>query len=235
MVRRMGGRLERVAEGVWIADGPEVSFFGFPYPTRMALVRLPDGRLWAWSPVALDVALREEVDAQGELAHIVTPNKLHHLFLRDWHEAWPDAQLYAGPGLPPRRPDLSFAAELTDEAPAAWRESIDQVVIRGSFVMEEVWFVHRPSRTLFIGDLVQKHDPTGLRWWQRAVMRLDGLVGEEGSTPREWRASFVDRRAAREALDRALRYEPERAILAHGEWIRARATSAVATAMAWLR
>lgn len=58
-------RLEPVAEELWTAEGPTLSFFGFPYPTRMAVARLSQGRLWVWSPVALDAALRREVEALG--------------------------------------------------------------------------------------------------------------------------------------------------------------------------
>ena len=36
-------RLKQLDEAVWIADGPEVSFYGMPYPTRMGVVRLDGG------------------------------------------------------------------------------------------------------------------------------------------------------------------------------------------------
>ncbi len=32
-------RLQAFGPEIWIADGPNVSFFSFPYPTRMAVVR----------------------------------------------------------------------------------------------------------------------------------------------------------------------------------------------------
>ena len=35
-------QLEKIGDEIWIANGPTVSFYGFPYPTRMALVRLDD-------------------------------------------------------------------------------------------------------------------------------------------------------------------------------------------------
>ncbi len=43
--------LEEFAPGLWVAEGPVVSFYGFPYPTRMALIRLSDGGLFVWSPI----------------------------------------------------------------------------------------------------------------------------------------------------------------------------------------
>ena len=116
--------------------------------------------------------------------------------------AWPAAKLYASPGLARRRRDLTFAGELGDRPDPAWAADIDQVIFHGSFVMEEVVFFHRASRSVIVTDLVQKFDPATLHGWRGAIMRLDGLVGPDGSTPREWRLSFWKRRAARAALRR---------------------------------
>ncbi|MCA8925488.1 MAG: tetraacyldisaccharide 4'-kinase, partial [Planctomycetes bacterium] len=53
--------------------------------------------------------LEAEVRALGTLRWLVTPNKIHHLFLGPWLERFEGAVALAPPGLPPRRPDLRFA------------------------------------------------------------------------------------------------------------------------------
>jgi hypothetical protein len=227
--------LEPFDTNLWTAEGPTVPFLGMPYPTRMALVRLSGGDLWVWSPIALTRELADEVERLGDVRHLVSPNKLHHLFLADWAERWPEARLHAPPGLPPRRRDLAFHSEIGDVPDPAWKDEIDQVVIRGSFVMDEVWFFHRSSLTAIVGDMVQKLDPTTLRPWHRFVMRLDGLVGPNGSTPREWRATFWNRRAAREAVRRALDWNPEHVVIAHGSNIRTEGTPILRRSLTWLR
>jgi hypothetical protein len=65
-------------------------------------------------------------------------------------------------------------------------------------------------------------------------MRVDGLVGDRGSTPREWRASFLRRRPARAARAKLLGWQPERLIIAHGACARADATRILADALAWI-
>ena len=55
--------LEPIGEEIWIVEGEPVSFYGFPYPTRMAIVRLGNGDLWVWSPTDLTEGLRAEMDA----------------------------------------------------------------------------------------------------------------------------------------------------------------------------
>ncbi len=219
---------------MFLADGPPVSFFGFPYPTRMVVVRLSDGGLWVWSPISLTPELARDVDAVGPVQHIVSPNKLHHLYLADWAARWPEARLYAPPGLAKRRPDLSFHADLGDEPDPAWAGDVDQVIFRGSFAMEEVVFLHRPSRTAIVGDLVQRFDADSVKGFRGLVMRLDGLVGERGSAPREWRLSFTRRRPARAARDRLLGWQPERLVIAHGACAEHGATGILRQALSWI-
>ena len=102
--------LAEFGPSIYVADGPIVSFFGIPYPTRMAVVRLSDGSAWVWSPIALTDELCASVNAIGPVRHIVSPNKIHHLFLAEWAKRWPEARMYAPPGLAKRRPNLHFDA-----------------------------------------------------------------------------------------------------------------------------
>ena len=227
--------LQPIGPELWIAEGPEVSFFGLPYPTRMALVRLEKGDLWVWSPIALDDELAAEVEALGPVRHLVSPNKLHHLFLGEWSECWPQANLYASPGLAKRRTDLDFDAELGNHAEPAWKGQIDQVVFGGSLFMDEILFFHRQSSTCLVCDLIQRHDPQKMKGVKGLLMRLDALVGPKGSTPREWRATFLRRAPARRALERALAWSPERVVIAHGECASSGGTELLRRNLAWLK
>lgn len=227
--------LEEFGPSLYVANGPTVSFFGFPYPTRMALARLSDGSVWVWSPVALTPELADRVDAIGPVRYIVSPNKLHHLFLREWAEHWPEARLYAPPGLARKKPALHFDAELGDEPIPSWAADLDQVVFRGSFAMAEVVFFHRASRTAIIGDLIQRFSDADISGWKKTVMRLGGLMGDRGSTPRDWRASFLRRAPARAALQKVLGWNPDRLLIAHGTCAQSGATETIATALSWIR
>ena len=79
--------LERTHDALWVAEGQNVRFFGVPYPTRSAIIRLENGDLWVWSPVKLTAVLRAEVSQLGPVRHLVSPNKLHHLYLKEWKAA----------------------------------------------------------------------------------------------------------------------------------------------------
>jgi Domain of unknown function (DUF4336) len=221
-------------QNLYFADGPPVSFFGFPYPTRMAVARLSTGEAWVWSPIALSTELAEAVAAVGPVGHIVSPNKLHHLALSEWQQRWPNARLYAPPGLARKERQVHFDADLGDEPEDAWKADIDQTVFRGSVAMEEVVFFHRQSRTAIFGDLIQRFPSATATGWKGMLMRLDGLVGPHGSTPREWRLSFLSRKAARAARRKVLEWSPERLLVAHGECAASGATAIIAASLSWL-
>lgn len=228
--------LQPTGRDFWLAEGPVLQFLGaFPYPTRMAVARLRDGGLWIWSPIALSDELGATLDALGPVRHLVEPNKLHHLALADWAARYPEALLHPAPGLARKRRDLRWQAELSDDAPAGWAGEIDQVVMRGSAVLEEVFFFHRASRTALVCDLIQRFDPATLSGWRGWLMRLDGLVGPDGGAPREWRASCWRRGLARGALERALAWQAERLVIAHGVLPEENGRAALERGFRWLR
>ncbi len=147
--------LQALGPDLWFADGGLVSFYGSAYPTRMAVVRLEDGGLWLWSPVALRPELKSEVRALGPVKHLVSPNKLHHLFLGAWQEAFPQAQLWGTRSTIVKCKQLTFSGMLTDIAPPAWAGQIEQYHFTNSPFLDEMIFFHRLSQTAIIADLSQ--------------------------------------------------------------------------------
>ena len=102
-----GGRMREWSDRIWIAEAP-LRFYGVPFGTRMTVVRLADGGLLVHSPLDPVPPLRAEIDALGPVRYVVSPNKLHHLFLGGFLQAYPSAQLFAPPGLASKRRDLRF-------------------------------------------------------------------------------------------------------------------------------
>lgn len=216
---------------IWLADGPQADVAGFRYPTRMAVIRMADGGLLAWSPVALTASLRAELAALGEVRLLVAPNSLHHLHLAEWREAFPAAPLHAAPGLAAKRPDLACGAELGDVSLAA---DLDQVVVRGNAITTEVVFFHRPSGTALFTDLLQRFPPGWFRGWRALVARLDLMTQPQPAVPRKFRLAFTDRRAAREAIQRVLAWPTQKVVMAHGTPVERDARAYLAQAFRWL-
>ena len=226
-------RLREHDEGIWTIEGDPISFVTFPYTLRSTVIDLGGGSLFVHSPVQLEVA-SGIADSLGRVRHLVSPNKLHHLFLGDWKNAYPEAKLHAPPGLIAKRPDLAFDEVLGDTPTSAWRSVLDQRVVRGSFFMEEVVFFHRSSRTLILGDLIENHDPNVFGPVHRALARANGMLAPRGTVPRNYRLTFWRRAETRQTLREILDWAPRRVIVLHGPCVEDDAAGFLRHAFRWV-
>lgn len=214
--------LHRFSENVWIADGPTVSFFGFPYPTRMVVVKLGDGSLWINSPVEATREQAMQLAQLGPVAHLVSPTRLHDWRLEQWAQHFPHAHVWK-------------ADALNDTPPPAWQSDLDQLIFRGSRVLSEAEFFHRPSRTLIMGDFIQNFQPEPGHALRNAFLRFGGIM--QGGMPCDLRTSFAGKRhmaLARESFRRILAWDFDKLILAHGACIEADAKPFVQRSLHWL-
>jgi len=227
--------LNEVSENIWTIDGDAVPFLGFPYTTRMTIVRLSDNELWIHSPLKISDALVEEVLKLGEIKYLVSPNKLHHLFLADWMEKFPDAISYASPGLAKKRSDLSFSKELDLLPESEWSKDIDQTIFKGSFAMEEVVFFHRSSKTLILADLIENFNLSSFNWWQRIVAGFIGILSPDGKAPMDWRLTYLfGKKDARKSLSIITAWAPENIVISHGECIMGDGVEFIKKSFSWV-
>ena len=221
---------------LWLVDGPAVTgAAGFQFPTRMAVVRLPDdGGLWIWSPVALTQDVRGAIDSLGTVRHLVAPNNLHHTFLADWATGYPDAQVHCAPGLTEQVVGTAIHATIDNKSHPEWAETVEQVIVRGNRITTEVVFFHRESATVLVTDLVQQIPKGWFRGWRALVARLDLMTGPVPSVPRKFRIATTDKVAAREDITRILEWPVQRLVIAHGNPMQAGAKEALKRAFGWL-
>ncbi len=233
-----------IAVGIGIADGrlvcmsyPGLSFLKLPFPTRMTIVRLAGGGLWLHSPIAYDAALASALSAMGPVRHLVSPNKLHYEHLGAWSRAFPEATVWASPGLRERARarglDLRFDEDLGPEAPEAWGAEIAQTIIPGSY-LDEVAFFHRASKTLILTDTIQSFELAKLKQPYRFLVWLSGAYAGRGQMPIDLRATFSPhRRSVRRAVETMLSWGPERVVVSHGRCIEQDAPGALRYAFRW--
>ncbi|MFW5723965.1 MAG: DUF4336 domain-containing protein [Halochromatium sp.] len=229
-------QLNQVGDEIWTYDGCEVDFYGFTFPTRMTVVRLRGVDLWVHSPEKLSQELKQELAAFGTVRYLISPNKLHHLFLGQWIEAYPKARKYSAPGLARKRQDIKFDAELSEYSDGEWSQEIEQTIFRGSPAMEEVVFYHKLSRTLILTDLIENFDPDTLDWWQRGLARLAGILSPNGKMPLDWRLTFRvgSMERARASFRRISGWNVENVILSHGKCVFGCGGEFVRKSFSWL-
>lgn len=227
--------LREFGRDIWIADGSILTASaGFHYPTRMAVVRLSNGGLFIWSPTQLSDDLRAEVETLGDVRYLIPPNSLHHVFLGDWQRAYPDAKVYAPPGLRQKRKDIRFDGDLDDAPIEDWVNDIDLVVMRGNLITTEVVFFHLESGTVLFTDLIQRFPREWFKGWRAIVARLDLMVAAEPSVPRKFRVAFTDRGAARASIQRVLAWPAKKVLMAHADPITEGGQEFIRRAFRWL-
>lgn len=223
--------LRQLAPDLWVAEQPQ-RFLGFELGARMTVVRLTGSRLLLHSPISRSRELAEEVERLGSPTFIVAPNRFHHLYARDWSSAYPDASLYVAPGVEAKRPDLEIRAVLGESPLAGWSDVLDQTLVGGFPLTNEVVFFHRPSGTLIASDLAFNVGPDSSPL-TRLAFRLSGNYGRLSSTLLERR--FVrDRAAFRSSVECILRWPISRIVIAHGAVVESGAHAALAGAYSWL-
>lgn len=209
-----------------------LSFYGLPLGARMTAIRLKNGGMFIHSPTRLDKATQREIDDIGPVHFIVAPNRLHHLFLKDYFKSYPDARVYASPRLPEKRRDLGFHGVLRDEPELGWAEEIEQAVIWGSVYMDEVVFFDREAKTLIVADLLmwatRKDD-----FLFRLAASLAGTYDKPGLT-REQKWMLRDRKAARTSIEKIMSWHFNRIILSHGRLVESGGKQVFHEAFSWL-
>jgi hypothetical protein len=223
--------LRSLAPDLWVADRPLKLVIG-NIGTRMTVIRLASGGLFLHSPVRLDAPTRQALDELGPVRAVVAPSKVHHFFVGDYVAGYPQARIYAAPGLAEKRKDLDFHGVLGDDAPPEWRAEIEQHLFRGAPYINEVVFFHRATRTLLLTDLafnVPAHRTSGARIFYRLV----GAAGRFGPH-RIVRLTVRDRRAARESVDKILQWDFDRVTVTHGDVLDSGGRDRFAAAFAFL-
>ncbi len=230
MTRGTEPLLRAIDEGLWIADAPQ-RFLGLQVGSRMTVVRLADDSLLLHSPVAATASLVGQVLALGPVSCLVAPNRFHHLHVQSWQQACPAARTWVAPGLTAKRPDLRIAGVLCDQPEPAWAEVLEQLLVQGFPLANEVVFFHRATATLVATNLAFNFGADS-----PALTRLAVWLGRGGplrTTVLE-RLAVRDRAAHRASLECILAWPFERVVVAHGDICEHGGREALARGYAWL-
>jgi hypothetical protein len=211
-------RLKLIGEGLYYAEA-DVGFYGVDIQTRMFVAVLEDGAVWVCSPLILTDDLANDLAALGSVRYVLSPNKIHNQGLSSFAERYPDAAIWASPGLMERRNDIHFKGTLGDRPESEWRADFEQLTTDGNVFFSEVVFFHTKSKTLIVADLIENvtADTFSGKTGEIAAKAMH-IFGKPLPSP-EFRLYTLDPDAAREKLDTIAAWPFERIVLAHGDFI----------------
>lgn len=229
--------LRQLAPDLWTSQMPFAKA-GFEMGARMTVVRLPEddlagGGLWVHSPTELSPFLKKQVDALGEVRHVVTPTRHHHAHLWQWAQAFPDATVWGAPGLDSATAKTKLHDTLDDSPRGAWNRVLDQTRIKGNMLDNEIVFFHLPSRTLIVADLCFNIPSRNASLMTKVAAKSLGVL-DELSPSRAFKVATSDKEALRASIRRILDWDFDRIILSHGENVEMNGKAKLRLAFTWL-
>jgi hypothetical protein len=118
---------------------------------------------------------------------LVAPNVAHWCFMRDWQQHCSGIITSAVPGLRERlqvrKTGLILDRALGHSPPEGWAREVDQLVVQAGFGVNEIVFLHKPTRTLVLTDLVENFQPDKVGLLLRPLVRLAGAMAPDGKAP----------------------------------------------------
>jgi hypothetical protein len=205
---------------------------GLHIGTRTSLMGLDSGGLVVHSPGPIRDLQAAGIESLGFVAAIVAPNLMHHFYLAECANAFPEARVFGPPGLTEKLKGSPELETLEHSAPELWQSEIEQIFVPGVPRVNEFAFHHRPSRTLLLTDVafnMQRSDSL----LTQIFMRLNGAWQKLGPS-RLMRSMIKDRKAVREAIDQILLLDFDRVVVTHGDVLETRGKEALARGFDWL-
>jgi hypothetical protein len=159
---RLGTVLTPIATGVWAAERP-FTWNNIDVGGRCSIMRIPSkdskddgalGGLAVYSPVELTDSLAGAIEDLGSVKVIICPNYEHLKYAKQWEEAYPNAEMWACPGL----------AEYSDEMGGIqWSRKFgfdDDTAFVGQYGLDICWFdceINPFTRKPFFNEVVVFH------------------------------------------------------------------------------
>ena len=229
-------RLQSFDKNLWIAEGPNVRDMGIMFTTRMTIVKLSDGSVWVESPVPLPFDTLKEIADLGPVKYIVSATQRHVWRLEGWHTLFPEAQLWAAETTPftLKKKSLQFASILTDTPYEGWAHDLEQLTFKRSPFIKEVIFLHKETRTVIMGDLIQIHPMVKGKSLRNAIFKLEGVAFPRGGVGFDIKLTFTNRNLARQSLEKLLSWDFDKLIIAHGNCIENDAKLFIEKSFQWL-
>ena len=210
---------EYVKDQIWILEYP-LQFAAMDLWARMTIIKLDNDDLIIHDPCQIDDDIKKQIDALGVVKFIIAPGTYHHLFVTEFQKKYPNAETFICPGLERKRPDISFDWILGPKPDPRWDGILEPALIQGTKLIWEVAFIHKPSKTLILVDLLENigddySHKAGLllQFWWKVILKM---WNNPKAAP-EYQMAWGNKKLVKIALTKILSWDAERVILAHGE------------------
>jgi hypothetical protein len=207
-----------------------LSIMGADLGTRMSVMRVGES-IALHSPVRIDDALAKEIDKLGRVRWIIAPCAFHHFYLKKTKARWPEAEVLAPPGLEKKNVGVAIDT-LLPAIPKEWAGLLDAHFVEGMPRLNEVAFLHQPSKTLVLTDFVFNIPELDGIWGRTMLSALGSYGGPRQS--KIFRLLMRDRDAVRKSRDTILGWDFDRVSVCHRDPITTGGRESFEKITAWI-
>ena len=226
--------LKKWDDGIWTLEGDKVHMFTVPFETRAIIIRLNQNKNAMISPVKVNPLRIKEVQSLGSISYLIAPNNFHHLYLNDWKKIYPEATIWGPARLHKKRKDVEFVEGICPESDQIWNEKMAIEVFKGSNFLDEIIFLHIPSKTLIVTDVIQNHSPSKNNLFWKVIKRFAGILAPNGGIPKDLKLTIRNKALAKKSIEKILTWDFNRIILGHGQCIEKGGKEYFKNAFNWL-
>jgi hypothetical protein len=124
---------------------------------RATAIRLHDNRIILLNPIQLEDAVRDKLNQLGGV-HLIASDLGHHMYVKDYVDAWPEAKTIGVPGLDSKGKDVNWNCIYKDwrtspEDQFDFAQDFETVLFEGFITYCVAWY-HQPTKTLIQSDLM---------------------------------------------------------------------------------
>ncbi|AFY52700.1 hypothetical protein Riv7116_0088 [Rivularia sp. PCC 7116] len=212
--------LKKVDSNIWVAE-QKLRYWGLEVGTRMTVIRHKSGEIVVISPIMVDEATINQINDIGEVSQIIAPNLYHHLSISDFKSIYPNAKIFAAPGLESKRPDIKID-DVLRQGTLGQEDEIEYFLFAGFKILDlkgvsslnEIVFFHRESQSLILTDTAFYFDDSFPFTTQLTMRVIGGYKKLEPSILEK--LAIQEKAKVKESIQTVLNWDFERVIVAHG-------------------
>lgn len=183
----------------------------------VTILRLESGKLIIHSTAPFSKFDEQEIRALGEPVWLLDVLLRHDTFSAEGKNAFPETQYLTPPGF--EAPD-GIATESLIPEPVEWADEISVLLVEGAPAFSEIVVLHRPSRTLIVGDLLFNF-PGKQDLWTSFFLKIGAVGGKpDPGMTRPFKNAIEDEAAFAASVQTILGWDFDRIIVGHGEPVR---------------
>jgi hypothetical protein len=204
--------MKKLAENLWVLPYP-LRLLGANFGRVVTIVRLRSGQLVIHSTGPFTSADVAGILRLGQPGWLLEAMLQHDTFAQQGRQEFPKIPFLAPEGF---SEVVGFPTQPLIPAPEEWGGELKVLRIEGNPSMQEHVFLHTPSRTLIVADLLFNFGPDISAWTRFLVICGVGLKHHPGMS-RRFRMAVRDKVAFQRSVKTLATWEFDRIIVGHGE------------------